>query len=391
MAHDHHHAEDRESYFLDQLCTIALTGAFAGACIALYLGYQTWDGKYKILDLILANKFDVFLLWAGIALTILVVIRAISLWIAVGQPAAAHDHDHDHDHDHGHDCCHDHGHTHHHHHHGPGHVCDHDHNHEHDHGHAHSHDHVHVHAAAAQPAAVHAAAYAEGMREPGRGTVPAAAPEGSMEMAGTAPAAATVAGHVHTHDCGHDHGWAPWRYMVLLIPIMIFFLRLPGKPPQVSGMDLDLTGDSKNDVAKAAGMVGAGPAPLVQLVLAAGVLRKAEPIDFKRLELLAADEGDRQTWAGRVVRAKGQLVPGPGPHMFSLVRLKIQCCAADVIQVKVGGICQDDVSNIPNQQWVTVEGQVGFAPMNGKYYTFLKVAKRDDIKLTEPDYNPYIQ
>ena len=26
---------------------------------------------------------------------------------------------------------------------------------------------------------------------------------------------------------GHDHGWAPWRYMVLAIPVFLFFLGLP--------------------------------------------------------------------------------------------------------------------------------------------------------------------
>jgi hypothetical protein len=361
MAHDHHHAADRESYYLDQLCTIALTGAFAGACVALYLGYQTWDGKYKILDLILANKFDAFLLWAGIALAVLAVIRAVSLWVSVGQPADAHDCGHDHSHDDTNDCGHDHGHEHgHHHHHGPGHVCDHDHG----HGHGHVHDHAHAGAAGSELA---------------------------EEPAGTATAAAEAPCHAHAHDCGHDHGWAPWRYMVLLLPVLVFFLRLPGKPPQVTGMDLDISQDSKNDVVNVASMVSAGPSPLQQLVFGANVLRKVEPIDFKRLELLAADEGDRETWAGRVVRTKGQFVPGPGPHQFTLVRLKIQCCAADVIQVRVGGICRDDVSNIPNQQWVSVEGQVGFASYSGKFHTVLFVASRDKIVLTQPDYNPYIQ
>src|SRR5438445_166391 len=35
-------------------------------------------------------------------------------------------------------------------------------------------------------------------------------------------------GHHHDHDeADHDHGWAPWRYVVVLVPIILFLLGLP--------------------------------------------------------------------------------------------------------------------------------------------------------------------
>ncbi len=66
---------------------------------------------------------------------------------------------------------HDHGHTHEH-----GAACDHTHDHDHEHGHTHGHDHAHAHGG---------------------------------------------------HDHGHDHGWNPWRYIVLLLPVVLYFLNLP--------------------------------------------------------------------------------------------------------------------------------------------------------------------
>jgi uncharacterized membrane protein YraQ (UPF0718 family) len=52
--------------------------------------------------------------------------------------------------------------------------CSHDHGHDHDHGHSHSHAHS----------------------------------------------------HAHSHGDGHEHGWAPWRYIVLLLPVLLYFLVL---------------------------------------------------------------------------------------------------------------------------------------------------------------------
>jgi hypothetical protein len=128
MAHDHVHAHDN-TYYLDQLCTIAACGALGGVAILMY-----WlpgsDGKTK-LSYILAPQFFAPVFVGGVALIVLVLIRAITLWQTAGQNAGhthEHDHNHSHDHDHGHD------HTH-----------DHDHDHGHDHAHPHTHDHGHEH------------------------------------------------------------------------------------------------------------------------------------------------------------------------------------------------------------------------------------------------------
>lgn len=129
MAHAHEHPRDN-TYYLDQLCTI---GVCAGLGVVSILMFRNSGpaGQSK-LSYILAPQFFVPVLAGGIALLVLVAIRAITLWKDAGQ-SQAHDHSHDLGHHHyHHDDAHDHGHHHH---------LDH----AHDHGHTHSHDHEHSH------------------------------------------------------------------------------------------------------------------------------------------------------------------------------------------------------------------------------------------------------
>src|SRR5262249_51064035 len=112
-----------------------------------------------------------FVMLGGSALMILSAIRGIALWVTVGREKkapSAHAHDHHHDHEHEHG--HEHAHGHHHHHH-----------HDHAHDHSHRHDHAHV--------------------------------------------------TTDNYDEGHDHGWAPWRYAVLVLPVVLFLLDLPPRAP----------------------------------------------------------------------------------------------------------------------------------------------------------------
>jgi hypothetical protein len=188
MAHVHT-AGDKNVYYLDQLCTIGFCGALGVVQILLW--------NYGVLNIILDPKFHMPVLLSGIVLTALAVVRAIALWVAVGQARAAEHHDCDHDHEHHHD--HDHLHDH-----------DHDHVHEHSHeqgimaaDHVHTHDHDHAHGiVAAEHVPTHACGHDHG--------------------------------HEPSHDdCGHEHGWAPWRYVVLLLPLLLFLLGMPWPAPAV--------------------------------------------------------------------------------------------------------------------------------------------------------------
>src|SRR6266849_9312992 len=182
MGHTHV-AEEKNVYYLDQLCTIGFCGALGLVQILLW--------NYGVLNIILDPTFHVPVLLSGIVLTALAVVRGISLWKAVGQAKAHHhDHacDHHHDHDHGYEHVHEHSHEH-------GIIAA---------GHVHAHDHGHEH-----------------------GTL--AAEHSHAHVCDHEPEPA------HSHeDCGHEHGWAPWRYVVLLLPLLLFLLGMPWPAPAVA-------------------------------------------------------------------------------------------------------------------------------------------------------------
>jgi hypothetical protein len=165
----HVHAKD-SNYFIEQLCTIGVCGALGGVAITMWLipgglgflgeQFQKPNGQPLLSPV----------LWGGVAVVALVLIRAVAVWFSVGKPdqAQTHNHSNEHKHDHEHDLDHHLDHA-------DG-AHDHHNAHDHDHGHDHAHEHSHVE----NPA----------------------------------------------QDHGHDHGWAPWRYVILLMPVGLYSLGL---------------------------------------------------------------------------------------------------------------------------------------------------------------------
>src|SRR5882724_10885619 len=102
MAHEHEHHHG-ESYYLDQLCTVAACGLLGG------IAFLIWRTDLLTTFNILAAQFRVPVLLGGVGLLGLSVLRGVSLWSEVGRRKAVAGHDHHH-----HDHAHDHGHDHHH-------------------------------------------------------------------------------------------------------------------------------------------------------------------------------------------------------------------------------------------------------------------------------------
>src|SRR5947207_246935 len=105
MAHDHHHHED-DSYFIDQLCMVGLSGAFGVICLCLY------SFQRSMLTLLLGPQFHLFVVISGLTLLALALVRAATLWresqpataiASLPMAAASHDHEHHHHHEHEHD------------------------------------------------------------------------------------------------------------------------------------------------------------------------------------------------------------------------------------------------------------------------------------------------
>ena len=258
------------------------------------------------LRFMVVERFWLPTLIGGITLLALVLIRAIALWRSVDETAAAGHHHHG-------TCGHDHGHC--------GHDHDHGHDHAHDHDHAHVHDHDHAHQ------------------------------------------------HGSADEHGHEHGWAPWRYVVLLLPVVLYFLNLPNQGfsaaqgDRLKGLQLDAP-TSVRSTGKAA-------------------------VGFAELQQASLTPESRDYYEGKTVTLTGQY-SGSDPKRFTLVRYKIACCARDavplnaVIMVDPGSGETIDPDQYRNQ-WVEVKGRVHFIQKRGsnEYVTALMLYPSKDDPLSE--------
>jgi hypothetical protein len=339
MAHDHSHAHDPQSYYLEQLFTIGVCGALAVVTCLWYLTGQYVGNEWvSNLTQFVSPKYHLLILFGGVLLLALASIRAVALWTSVAEPRAEPVHGHDfpdapapeghHPHDHGH--------AHHHHEHG---VHAHTHGHGHEHGPGCDHDHPHDHAVATAPA------------------------KSASVATAAAPMAPAAHGHDHHHDHGHGHdhdhdhghGWAPWRFVVLLLPVALFFLGLPNQGFS-SGQDIS------GNISASADLQGAQ--------------KGGDVLDasFPQLEQAAAHPENRDDYEGRLVRLTGKYV-GNDPKRFTLVRYKMTCCAPDAVPLNavivIDSAWKDKTLdyNRYRDKWVQVVGRVHFhqQPARGAY------------------------
>jgi hypothetical protein len=323
MAHSHAHAhgEGEGTYFLDQLFTILACG---GVGLVAVLMYQT-----GMLGRILVPMFFIPVLLGGTALLVMVAIRAVAIWqLAGARRAAEQEHaDYAEGHEHGHSHSHGHAHSHD--------DCGHEHSHgadcEHDHGHAHAHDH-----------------------------------------AGTGG-----------DDHGHDHNWAPWRYLVLAIPVFLFFLGLPRE------------GLNGNQVARSTGADLRASPNRHSLAFMAGspamtrVLRKAEPrqleLRFKELSEMAAIPGRREDYDGDIGIIRGQFIPiRTSDREFTLLRVNRTCCAADETYLETRIQSPEPIHGFQTGDWVRVEGVISFQQTDrGKWIPVITLKGNEAITPTD--------
>lgn len=318
-SHTHDHAHDGGSYYVGQLSAIGICGALAAVGVL-------WVASRDMFFLI--PVFRTTVLVGGLVLLALVAVRAVSLWIIVGQVRPEHGHDHAHDHDHGH--------SHH----------DHDHEgHEHDHDHDH-HDHV-----------------------------PAGTPH--------------VHSDAHDHDHGHEHGSAPWRYTLLLLPIVLFLMGLPNKGfSSHRGRTVN-----PDDVQSAS----SDPGFLETLCVQAGLAGPQEApfeVTFQELDQASFYPDKRAFYEGKTVRMKGQFAPSPtgNAKRFSLFRFRMVHCAQDAIRLNMVVDCGQEL-NTPAfaNQWVEVTGRVSFGKKpNGEIITVLTVPADSGVKKVPPDPNYFL-
>jgi hypothetical protein len=353
--HDHSHSHDHDheggdSYFIDQLCMVGLSGAFGVICLTL------WFWQRNMLNLMLGPQFHYYVLSSGFVLVALALMRGAILWNQSKDPAFAAGHGHDHAHD--------------------------------DHAHAIQEKPVHLQSVQALPLHVHDASCGHEHKP------------GETCDHGHEHHAHAHGHHHHDHDeADHDHGWAPWRYVVILVPIILFLLGLPNKPPAVMANQgrsaVALAPEAETHVFS----IGLGPNPLVQLTSLNAVLHgdvasgNAIYVDYKKLENFADGKDLRDVWQGKTIDVRGQFAPMSGTNqLFMLVRLKIACCANDAVQLNVPMISREPIRDFKINDWVKVTGRVDFRKdANGSYKTVVVISKAKDVELCDPDTNPYVQ
>lgn len=202
--------------------------------------------------------------------------------------------------------------------------------------------------------------------------------------------------HDHAHDpAGHDHGWAPWRYIILLVPVFLFMLGLPNKPPKVRATDVDIAPTETIAGYSAIVCEAHDPLPGMVAVVAAcygGPTESVRNIGFMRLHDAPFKHPDlKGTW----VRLRAQFAPSKhSDRVFGAARFRIGCCAPDAIQLNVPVACRESLRGLGLKQgdWIDVIGRVDFRrSAQSSVITILKVPSAKFITASPPDPDVYVR
>jgi hypothetical protein len=327
---------NRQTYFMDQLCTIGIGAAYAGVMTAMYVETAiAKPGEHTLLSTITGWIQVMVLLGAGVLL-VLVVLRAIGVWRASGDPRG-HEHDHGHEH-HAHD--HDHAHAH----------ADHDHPHLHDHGHGHDHAHDHgwspwQYAVMIFPLMLFFLPLDYNQLIP-RYLQDLARKSGE-------PGGVTLSG-------GAGSNLAPLGYLAMSqSPIDRAVASLASQYGFVEAGGLQLAVDRLEEESS---------------VDAENLVR----VEVDKLEELGRTEEERNYWRTQVgrVSVSGDIEPNPAdPRMFRLVRFRMACCIGDARPSMVIGVSRKK-PEAQAGQWVTVQGKLDFGQFpDGRWRAVIRAFK----------------
>ena len=129
-----------------------------------------------------------------------------------------------------------------------------------------------------------------------------------------------------------------------------------------------------------------GGEPKLELISGEAKVRK-----FNELNDAALDEGKRKYMEGETTLLEGRF-KRLSDKEFSLFRMKMTCCAADTVPLKVRIVVPQALSGYNDFDWVRVKGQLQFlaVPGQNRYIPVLMVADIRDVVKGEPT-NEYEQ
>lgn len=345
---------ERQSYFLEQLCTIGIAGAYGGVMAAMYWGNANAPVGENTLLSILVPWIQHVVLAGSVVLLVLVLFRAIGVWRAAGQ-MHVHDHDHElaagHPHDHVHE---EHG-EHNHAHHGA-----------HAHEHLHTHDHGHEHAWSPWRYAVlpfplmlfflpfdYNGMIKSFVNE--RAKIGSGAGIGATLAAGAGDALGAVG------------VLSAWQSPVerALAPLMSQFGFTETGSLQFAMDRLEET--------------SAGPPDTTP--------------DLAELEKIGVSPEQRDLYRSyKRVETEGMFNPAmrpdgkPDGRFFYIVRLRMACCLNDARPSSIPARSQKKL-DLPPGQWVKVQGRVDFVQHQGKWQAVMRAFRVDP---SAPPANPYL-
>jgi hypothetical protein len=225
----------------------------------------------------------------------------------------------------------------------------------------------------------------------------------------------------HDHAHSHDLSWVFVTMLILVVPITLFLIGMPNPAmarlaaiaeAKLEGRNASpddaLSAETLEELAKTAqpvqnsdgsmeridpdgskvrtlktetGMVlrevtPPGGKPVYNIVPQAG-----EEMRFNDLNDAAYDEGKRRALAGRTAILEGRFKK-LGDKEFTLFRLKMTCCAADTVPLKVRIVVPQAVSGFGDFDWVRVKGVIQFIKVPGqeRYVPVIMVGDITDVK-----------
>jgi hypothetical protein len=225
------------------------------------------------------------------------------------------------------------------------------------------------------------------------------------------------------HEHSSDMSWVFARMLILIFPVLLFFFGLPSgtlsaeEQLKRAGTGSALGSEMLKDLAKDAEVLdtkkemvsnGKGKDQSVEATIrtlkTAGGLTLREtilPSGEQKLELLGGGEGTRMRFnelndaamnegQRKYMQGKTAILEGRFKRLadkeFSLFRLKMTCCAADTVPLKVRIIVPQALSKFNDFDWVQVKGQIQFleVPGQSRFIPVIMVADITDIHASSP-------
>lgn len=175
--------------------------------------------------------------------------------------------------------------------------------------------------------------------------------------------------HSETDSHGHDLVWECSRLLVLGFPVGLFLIGVPNSGFSQDRIRMLLGGDDA--------LTGniAGVARLNGTIM-----------NFNALHDAANDAGKRELMQGQEAILEGR-IRQIDARQFTLFRLRMTCCASDIIPVKVRVVLKSgNLNGFDDFDWVRMKGQIQFvpAPSSERYLPVIVVEDIQGIRKIEP-------